>query len=208
MKAATDKRQSFSREEPEQRRQDLIEATFRVLAERGYANCGVRAIAEEAGVSIGLIRHHFEEKQQLIAETYRFVSRELQAVSEAAAAAAGEDPRERFRAYVMAGVQPPFLDEKFLTVRFMLWGVALTEPEIRRVHDENYGAYRERLRQLIGDMLPGGTSADTLSELTATVSALSDGLWVDWILRPEERNIEASVAHCLAMISAAARTAN
>ena len=57
------------------------------------------------GVSIGLIRHHFEEKQQLIAETYRYVSRELQAVSEAAAAAAGEDPRERFRAYVMAGVR-------------------------------------------------------------------------------------------------------
>ena len=201
-----EKRQTFSREEPEQRRQDLIQATFRVLAERGYANCGVRAIAEEAGVSIGLIRHYFEEKQLLIAETYKYVSRELQAVSEAAAAAAGDDPRERFRAYVMAGVQPPFLDEKYLTVRFMLWGVALTEPEIRQVHDENYGTYRARLRQLIADMLPKGTHAGVLKELTATVSALSDGLWVDWILRPEDRDIEASVSHCLAMISAAARS--
>lgn len=199
------KRTAFSREEPEQRRRELVEATFRVLAERGYANCGVRAIAEEAGVSIGLIRHHFAEKQQLIAETYRYVSRELQQASEAAAEAAGDDPRERFRAYVMAGVRPPFLDEKYLTVRFMLWGVALTEPEIRAVHDANYGAYRERLRQLIADMLPAKTEAAVLSELTATVSAFSDGLWVDWILRPEERDLDASVSHCLAMIAATGR---
>lgn len=197
------RRQTYSREDPELRRQELIEATFRVLADKGYAGAGVRAIADEAGVSIGMIRHHFSEKQVLIAETYRFVSAQLQAASEQAADAAGTDPSDRLRAYLMAGFRPPYLDQKYLTARFILWGVALTDPQVRAVHDDNYGAFRMRLKELILDILPASTDAQALKTLAATVSALTDGLWIDWILRPEERDVEASVAHCMAMIAAA-----
>ena len=152
-----------------------------------------------------MIRHHFREKQALIAETYHFVSQQLQAASEQAADAAGDDPHKRLHAYLMAGFKPPYLDQKYLTARFILWGVALTDPQVRQVHDENYGAFRQRLKELISDALPATTDEKVLKSLAATVSALTDGLWVDWILRPEERDIEASVAHCMAMVAAAGR---
>ena len=54
--------------------------------------------------------------------------------------------------------------------------MALTDPEIREVHNENYGAYRKRLNQLVSDILPPHTPDKTLAELTASVSAFSDGL--------------------------------
>jgi len=197
------KRQTFSREDPDQRRRDMIDATLRCLARDGYANTGVRAIAEEAGISIGLIRHYFETKSQLIAETQRHVSTELQAFSERAVEAAGVDPRERLRAYLMAGFRPPFLDEKYITVRFMLWGVALTDPGTKTVHDESYGRYRARLRELIAQTLPPTVGDGVLKPLAATVSALTDGLWIDWMLRPEDRDIAASIDLCMEMVASA-----
>ena len=197
------KRQTFSREDPDQRRRAMIEATLSCLARDGYAKTGVRAIAEEAGISIGLIRHYFDTKSQLIAETQRHVSEELQSFSERSVEAAGVEPSDRLRAYLMSGFQTPFLDEKYITVRFMLWGVALTDPATKAVHDEWYGRYRTRLRELIAQTLPPDADQGVVKKLAHTVSALTDGLWIDWILRPGDRDIAASIDLCMDMVAAA-----
>lgn len=49
-------------------RQRLIEAAARLFAERGYANSSVAAIGDAAGVSRGLINHHFGSKENLLYE--------------------------------------------------------------------------------------------------------------------------------------------
>lgn len=49
-------------------RRRLVLAAVRVLAERGYAGASLAAIGQEAGVSRGLVTHHFGSKEQCIAE--------------------------------------------------------------------------------------------------------------------------------------------
>lgn len=49
-------------------RRRLIEAAITLLAERGYAGTSLAAIGETAGVSRGLVTHHFGSKDQCIAE--------------------------------------------------------------------------------------------------------------------------------------------
>lgn len=44
------------------KKKQLLKTALRLFARRGYAGVGVRQIAEEAGVSIGLIRMHFGSK--------------------------------------------------------------------------------------------------------------------------------------------------
>src|SRR5919108_2360519 len=67
----------FTRDLPETRRQQLIEATARCLARDGLAGTSVRHVAAEAGVSPGLVRHHFAGMQDLIAETYRATGKQI-----------------------------------------------------------------------------------------------------------------------------------
>ena len=64
----------------------------------------MRRIAAEAGVSIGLINHHFPNKDTLVAESYRAFSRRLAANFEKAVAAAGQGP-----ARAAAGILQRFL---------------------------------------------------------------------------------------------------
>jgi len=46
----------------------LVEATLRCLARDGYSRLSVESIVNEAGVSRGALFHHFETKQELVAD--------------------------------------------------------------------------------------------------------------------------------------------
>jgi AcrR family transcriptional regulator len=53
-------------ESSEETRQRLVEATFRLHAERGIADTSMKDIAERAGVSVGTVYHHFPSYAQAI----------------------------------------------------------------------------------------------------------------------------------------------
>ena len=47
----------------EARRAQLIEATIKVVAERGYARATLTEVASRAGLSHGLVNFHFQSKE-------------------------------------------------------------------------------------------------------------------------------------------------
>ena len=55
----------FERQLPEQRRQALIAATIECLKRYGQEGLSIRTISTQAGVSVGLINHHFPNKEEL-----------------------------------------------------------------------------------------------------------------------------------------------
>ncbi|MCA9710061.1 MAG: TetR family transcriptional regulator [Myxococcales bacterium] len=48
------------------RRQQIVEATLRVMARTGFDGASVQAIAAEAGLSAGLLHHHFGSKAEIL----------------------------------------------------------------------------------------------------------------------------------------------
>ena len=70
--------QNSTHDAPMTRRQRLILAGRRLFAEKGYSGTGVREIAAEAGVSIGLIRTHFGSKEGLRQEIDRHVLAQIE----------------------------------------------------------------------------------------------------------------------------------
>ena len=73
---------SFRRVPEFDRRADMIEATLDCIADLGIQGTTVRAVAAHAGVSNGLIRHHFaseiaaarrgDRREHIVSETWRF----------------------------------------------------------------------------------------------------------------------------------------
>jgi TetR/AcrR family transcriptional regulator, cholesterol catabolism regulator len=51
-----------------QRRQELLELSARLFAERGYGATTVRDIADEAGILSGSLYHHFPSKEAIVDE--------------------------------------------------------------------------------------------------------------------------------------------
>ncbi len=74
------------RETPAVRQQSIIDATMRCIARYSYSETTIDRICAEAKVSRGLINHHFQSKDELMAQTYKRLASDLLDVSRAAAA--------------------------------------------------------------------------------------------------------------------------
>jgi AcrR family transcriptional regulator len=171
------RRQSpFTRADPDARRQSLIEATARCLAERGAAGVSVRAICAEAGVSPGLLRHYFAGVSEAIAETYRWIGEQIADALDAAVAGAGADPRARLLAYVTASFRPPIASPELLASYVALWSLTRSDPAIAAVRAEVYSDFRTGLEALIEELRPdlGGARLQAVA-----LTALIDGLWLE-----------------------------
>lgn len=174
-------RASFVRESADVRRQALIEATARCLAEKGVGGTSVRAICSRAGVSAGLLTHYFDGVDALILATYRDVGEKVSAAMERAVEEAGSDPRERLWAYLSANFQPPVLDPNLLATWISFWSLNKTNPEIAATHAETYGGGRERMEVLLREAAPHiPRPAARIAAIGLT--AMIDGLWLELCL--------------------------
>jgi AcrR family transcriptional regulator len=171
----------FTRAEPDARRLSLIEATARVLARDGASGASVRAIALEAGVSPGLVAHHFGGVDALIAATYAHVGEQVAAALDAAVEGAGSDPRARLMAYVAANFAPPIADRALLATWTAFWGLVIARGEIAALHDAQYARYRDGLEALLAAC---GLPSAARRRAAIAIAALVDGLWLELCLSP------------------------
>jgi AcrR family transcriptional regulator len=66
----------------EQTRQLIVETALRLFRERGYAETTMRAIAAEAGVSVGNAYYYFDSKEQLVQQFYERLQAEHRAAAQ------------------------------------------------------------------------------------------------------------------------------
>jgi AcrR family transcriptional regulator len=187
----------FRRETPEVRREALVEATLRCLKEYGHEGVSVRRISAAAGVSIGLINHHFPSKSGLVAEAYETLALSLQDSIRRQADNRAASPRERLTGFFRASFAPEIIDPQLFNVWLVFWSMVAHAPEIRAVHDRTYGNYRATLESLLGQLSKTGAAPQfKLRPAAIALSALLDGLWVELSLSPDTFKPREAIALC------------
>lgn len=172
------------------RRADLIEATHAIIAEEGLTAATLRRVADRAGVSNGLIRHHFSNKAQMILAAYAALIERMTAPGRAALARLDLVPRARLAGFVRASLDPSVVEPRIFSVWASFISLVHVNPEMEAVHREGYLGYRTALEPLIGDVLadadgprPGRAR---IAALATQLNALLDGLWVEACLLPDD----------------------
>ncbi|MDY0881668.1 TetR/AcrR family transcriptional regulator [Dongia soli] len=179
-----EKIRKFTRDQPEVRRRQLIEATLQCLAELGHAGTSVRAVCARAGVSPGLVTHHFEGIDDLIAAAYAHVGDQVAAMLDEAMADAGGDPLARLRAFIDTSFRAPMLNSDLLQVWLAFWSLVRRDPRIRAIHADIYGGYRRSLEKLVGDIAETRKLNLDVRLAVLGFTAMMDGLWLEYCLDP------------------------
>ena len=191
----------FERKLPDARRQALVEATIECLKRFGHEGLSIRRISAQAKVSIGLINHHFPTKDALVAEAYRYFNSELVGYLRKAVAAATGPPREQLRAFFEASFSPPNLDSDVLAVWVVFWGLFRHSKDIQRVQSETYHGYVDLLRSMLADLeRDTGQLRFNLRLAAIGLTALIDGLWLEWCLDPDNFEPREAVELCEAWV--------
>lgn len=170
----------------EARREELAEALWRVVRREGLGQASVRNVAQEAGMSVGALRHYFGAQEELLAFAMRLVIERARGRIEALDLSS-HDPRRAVEA-VLREVLP--LDGE-RRVEAEVWlaftGRALVDPTLRTLRNESYDLLRWLCRRLVGSLVESGVAVAGLDvDLEAErLYALVDGLALHAVARPE-----------------------
>jgi TetR/AcrR family transcriptional regulator, transcriptional repressor of bet genes len=176
---------------PEQRREQLILATIRSVADRGLADTTIATVAQEAGLSQGIVNLHFRSKDGLLTETLRYLADEYRSACEEAAAVAESSPVAGLLAMVELDFRRNICTREKLAVWFAFWGERRFRPTYRRICAERDRSYDDMGRLICARLCEEGGYTDIDPALVADgLSALTDGLWLDLLVRPDSMSRE------------------
>jgi AcrR family transcriptional regulator len=187
----------FRRAPPTLRREALIEATLACLRKFGHDGLSARRIGVEAGVSPGLINHHFPSISALVAAAYETLAMSLIRSIQEHARQVDTSPRERLRRFYEASFAPALLDPGLFNIWLVFWSMISHDPRMRSVHDHTYAAYRAALESLLGELHgTDGVPRFRLRPAAIALSALLDGLWIEASISPQAFEPAEAVALC------------
>lgn len=174
-------------EAKKERRQSLIDATIRSIAEFGLSGTTIAKVTEIAGTSIGLANFHFENKERLFEATLSHLADIERAVWHRMNSDAALTPAERLVALVDARFDARVCNPEILAVWFAFWGDAGARDIYRRVvgalDDERLEATVAIIRSLGPDS--AGPQRDPV-QTALGLEAFYDGLWLNHLLYPAE----------------------
>jgi AcrR family transcriptional regulator len=166
------------------RRDEVLAATWRVIARHGLAGTTVRKIAREAGYSPGVLAHYFSDKQDILGSALVLSHRRV--VERMDRRAAGLAGLAALRVVMLEAL--PLDGQRLLEaeIEVSFWGRALGSPDLATLQNAEFDRLWSRLRSLLLDAqnlreLATGTD---LEEATHRLVALIDGLSVEAVLYP------------------------
>lgn len=177
MSAATNTLDAARVEPNAQRRQQLINATIRVMAEYGLSKTTVARVAQAADLSAGIVSFYFRGKDELLLATLEHLDREFRAALQAALSSSGNDPAGALLALIDVYFDAELADARKVAVWFAFWGESRAREDYLRICGTADREFDETVRALVS-ALPGIDTQAVTAHSAALVGML-DSLWQD-----------------------------
>lgn len=160
----------------------LSAATWSVLAEHGLPGLTVRAVAERAGCSTGLVMHAFPDKRSLLRHARELLHERTADQADDAERGAGE-PMEKLRAVVSraTSAEARHRDETRVWIGFL--AASLADPALADLHVTHNRAFLGRVQRLLAAAHPDWDDAQR-GQAAISLVALVEGLNTLAVLDP------------------------
>ena len=135
------------------RREQICRGAAAVIAREGFAGSTMRMVAEEAGVSTGMLNHYFANRQDLLMQALVFVSERAQARMSAAIA---DVPPGRGR--LVALLDSALADEPEVAETWRVWinayGEAVRLADLRHTIEARLHSWYELIDTALEGLVP------------------------------------------------------
>jgi TetR/AcrR family transcriptional regulator, cholesterol catabolism regulator len=168
----------------------ILQAVIDLLARNGISGVSMRAVAREAGVSLGLLSYHYEDKTDLIRAALHRIEESDLAMLEPDAALS---PVERLRTALRRIADPEFLTTEYLSLRLQLWALARAHEDFAHVNAVAQQRYRDGLAKLIRAARPDLARAEC-GRRAADIDVIQNGIWLTALLGLDRAAIKRAVA--------------
>lgn len=157
--------------DPDQRRQEVAQAVWRVIRESGLAKASVRAVAEEAGLSVGSLRHYFGEQHGLWIYAFELVNNRADERLEHVDMTAPTRERIENMMWALLPVTAEQIEEEQVRLAFLI--ESRTNPDLAATAAEHRTATTHLTRQAITALRDSGHTSPTIDVEATTVELLA-----------------------------------
>jgi AcrR family transcriptional regulator len=160
----------------EQRRREIIEAAWRLVARGGFAAATMREIAAEAGFANGALKYYFDSKDDLLIAAFQHT---FYRVNERAALSIGD--RTGLEAIRLLCLEMlPLDDERTVEARVAVafWDRAASSKAMRKIHADSFAIWRTWMENELqaarrtGRLRTGMSDRQIVDELLAVTAGL------------------------------------
>lgn len=166
----------------ELRREQLIDATIAAIARHGLSRLTISDIAEIADVSHGLLIFHFQSKENLLAETLRFMSEAHRKVWEEALQLAPTSPAGRLDAMIRAEFNPENQTPERLKAWCAFWGETPNQPLYLNQCGDNDRAQIEAFEAICQALVREGGYEIDFRRAARVLRLTIEGVWLELML--------------------------
>jgi TetR/AcrR family transcriptional repressor of bet genes len=187
-------RRRASRQAPDVRRHDLLAATINCLARLGPRGATGREICRQAGVSHGLLRHYFTDPENLLLETYLELCNTFIARFAEELRAPDPDPWKALDSFFAVLFSDEWASFDILGAWLAFWTLVRNNQDFAKVSED----FNRRLRELLQAGVARLPTAGRIphADVAAILSAVMDGLWLEYCLSPDRLPRERAIELC------------
>jgi AcrR family transcriptional regulator len=138
----------------DERRLELVDATWRIIARQGLEGATMREIAMEAGFANGALKPYFPTKDTLLEFAFGHVfNRTNQRIAEVTA---GKSGMAALRAFCLEVL--PLDDERVNEARIVIpfWQKAVNDAQKAQIHQQSMAAWLDTIRQFLAEAREAG----------------------------------------------------
>lgn len=161
------------------RRTQVIEATIRALAERGFSRTTVTDVAARAGISHGLVLFHFQSKENLLAETLDYLAEEYRLNWQSALETAGKAPEQQLLALIKADFAGVVCTPDRLSAWCAYWGESQSRPLYQSRCGANDALYNDTLVAICTAMNETHGYAQNAERTARLIRIMTEGVWLE-----------------------------
>lgn len=170
----------------QQRRRDIIRATFNAIADKGFYAVTLQDIADYAGVSKGVTSYYFDNKDDVFLNLLQWLTDRIYQ-NELAAINSKSDPVEKLRAYIDAVFVNPKENRKFYRVYLDFLAQGSKDPRYRNINNifyENCWRIGKEITKLGKEQ--GVFDIEDVDKAALAMRSLIDGTLIQWLMRDQE----------------------
>ncbi len=186
------------------RRQQLIDATLKVIEAHGFQSATIGKIAGASELSVGIVSHYFGGKQGLLEATMRYLLSSLQHDVKTSMAGRPNTPRERLMAIVDANFSGVQTHAQSAKTWLAFWTQAMHSPDLMRLQRVNERRLLSNLMFYLRQLMP----AEQVRTTAQTIAALIDGFWLRAAMSEGRIEPDQAVALCKTYIDQAIHVNN
>lgn len=154
-------------------RQALIDATIRLVAREGLSRLTYRSLAAEAGITPGAFQHHFKSTDEVLDSALEYCIQQSHRYAGEVGSVVG------FIEIVMRMTREK---AEFVVFQVELFAAARLRPTLAALVARHQEAYRQIIRDLLGDL-----RVDYDEALVEFISAACDGIVFQIVMLGEEQ---------------------